>query len=105
MGAETAWKPQRLQVTCAVMTAEEKERFEELQDQITEYAKQIAELKEALQIAIRFTHPNVVTLARQYGKGRGVQGVWANVPTSAEETAFQEKCVKFVEKYSAFEAK
>jgi hypothetical protein len=57
----------------------------------------IAELKEDLQIVIRFTKPNVVMQAREYSKLGG--------PTSAEDLSFQQKCGKFAEKYSKFEGK
>jgi len=81
-----------------------KERFEELQEQIKEYAKQIEQLKEDLKIVIRFSSPNAVAQARQYGRARGSQSAWTNVPTNADDAAFCDRCIKFAEKYSELEA-
>ena len=78
-----------------------KEHFEEIQDALNEYKKQIDALREDLKIVIAFTHPNVVGQARQYARREGFQNPFAN--PLPDDLGLRDACGKFVEKYASLE--
>ena len=83
------------------MDEEIEKRLEESEEAIKEYQKQLQSLKEDLEIVIRFSRPNAVQTARDYGAGMGSQSVWVNAPD--DDPAFRERCKQFAKKYERFE--
>jgi hypothetical protein len=84
------------------MDEEIEKRFEDSEEAIRDYQKQLQSLKEDLEIVIRFSHPNAVQAASNYAAAlSGSQSVWANAPDA--DPAFRERCKEFAKKYERFE--
>ena len=78
-----------------------KQRFEDLEAALEEYKKQNDALREDLKIVITFSHPNVVTQAREYARPRDFKSPFGNPP--ADDLNIRKACDKFVEKYASLE--
>jgi hypothetical protein len=62
-------------------------RFEECEEALKAYEKQLDTLKEDLKMVLRFSRPNIVQQARQYATRTGGQSPWANPPPTSPNSA------------------